>query len=235
MFAREHHQRIATLLRHFDGEFFEECEAWFAGGTAIALQLGEFRRSDEVDFRCASMDGYRRLRERVFEGGLKALSSGALPVLRDVRADQYGIRAVLGTSAAPIKFEIVREVRVALRGAGEDLEGVPLLGREDLYVEKLLANADRGLDRASLHRDLIDLCVMRQRWGPIPSAAWARARQAYGSAVDRAVTAVSAKVKDRATRRRCLAALDASPGVDAEIARSLRTGLGAQARSSRRR
>lgn len=230
MFAREHHQRIAELLGRLDGRLLASCEAWFAGGTAIALQLGEFRRSDDIDLLCASTDGYRKLRERVFDAGLRGLSRKPLPVLREVRADQYGIRAVLGTAEAPIKFEIVREARVALRGAGESIAGVELLHREDLYVEKLLANADRGLDRAALYRDLIDLCVMHERWGPVPAAARRRAREVYGASVDRAVQAVAQRLKDPATRKRSLAALDALPGVDAEVARALRTGLMRRAR-----
>lgn len=225
MFAREHHRRIAALLALLDGELLASCEAYFGGGTAIALQLDEFRRSDDIDLLCASVDGYRQLRERVYDRGLQGLGRGRLAIVREVRADQYGIRAVLGSAAAPIKFEIVREARVTLGPAEGQLAGVPLLGHEDLYVEKLLANADRGLDRASLHRDLIDLCVMHERWGPIPRAAWERARTAYGSSVERAVRSVAAKLKESSTRRRCLEALDAAPGVEQEISSALRTGL----------
>lgn len=146
-------------------------------------------------------------------------------MLRDVRADQYGLRAVLGTTEAPIKFEIVREARVPLQGTDEPIEGVALLSREDLYVENLLANTDRGLDRATLHRDLIDLCVMHERWGSIPAAAWERAREVYGVAVERAVQAVAQQLKNAATRSRCRTALEALPGVDAEVSRALRGGL----------
>lgn len=225
MFVREHHRRIAELLGCLDGRLLTRCEAWFAGGTAISLQLGEFRRSDDIDLLCASTDGYRTLRERVFERGLRGLARRELPVLREVRADQYGIRAVLGSAETPVKFEIVREARVPLRGTDELIEGVALLSREDLYVEKLLANTDRGLDRAALYRDLVDLCVMHERWGPIPAVAWERAREVYGAAVERAVQAVAQQLKNAATRSRCLTALEALPGVDAEVSRALRVGL----------
>lgn len=100
-----------------------------------------------------------------------------------------------------------------------------VLSRSDLYAEKLLANADRGLDRVSLHRDLIDLCVMHQRWGAIPAGAWKKARDAYGASIDGAVAAVAARLKHAATRRECLAALDASPEVDGDIAGALKAGL----------
>lgn len=52
-----------------------------------------------------------------------------------------------------------------------------------MYAEKLLANTDRGLDRSTMSRDLIDLGMMIRGWGPIPAGAWAKAQQAYGSAV----------------------------------------------------
>ena len=60
MFRRQHHQRIAGLLAQLDSALLEECECLFAGGTAIAMQLDENRRSYDIDFLCASAEGYRR-------------------------------------------------------------------------------------------------------------------------------------------------------------------------------
>lgn len=45
--------------------------------------------------------------------------------------------------------------------------------REDLFAEKLLANADRSADRAMYSRDAIDLGMMIAAWGPPPGAALA--------------------------------------------------------------
>lgn len=50
MYRRPHHRRIAELLQGLDGGLLAECECWFAGGTAVALQLDEYRRSDDIDF-----------------------------------------------------------------------------------------------------------------------------------------------------------------------------------------
>lgn len=61
---------------------------------------------------------------------------------------------------APIKFELIREARIPLEDSVDDLLGVPVLGRVDMYTEKLLAHTDRGLDRSQLSRDLIDLAMM---------------------------------------------------------------------------
>jgi hypothetical protein len=221
MFERPHHRRIGALLALLDGDLLGDCECLFAGGTAIALQLDEFRRSDDIDFLCASVDGYRALRERVYGSGMAALARGELAVVRDVRADQYGIRAVLGTPECPVKFEVVREGRVMLDPGDGRLAGVPLLCRSDLYTQKLLANADRGLDSSTLHRDLIDLTMMRLRWGPVPVAALAKARGAYGQSIDRAVTAVQAMLRDPAHRKQCMRALEIAPGVVGPLAEAL--------------
>ena len=212
------------MLAQFDGEFFTQCQCLFAGGTAIALQLNEYRRSDDIDFLCASTDGYRRLREVVYERGLRGLAREALPVLREVRSDQYGIRAILGSVEAVVKFEIVREARIELSAGPETIAGVPILCRDDLYAEKLLANVDRGLDRSTLHRDYLDLCVMRLRWGPIPDLAWDKARSAYGSGVERGLAGVAALLVDARYRSQCLEALDVAPEQLDEVGRALEAG-----------
>lgn len=183
------------LLGELDAVLLRECCCYFAGGTAIALQLGEFRRSDDIDFLCSSTTGYRRLREAVFNQGLGALGAG-LPVLRAARSDQYGIRAVLGDAGEPVKFEIVREARISLAPDMTAIAGVTLLSRDDLYAEKLLANADRGLDTSTLHRDFIDLCVMIRRWGPVPEQALEKAIQAYGITISAAFARVAGLLRN---------------------------------------
>lgn len=216
LFIRPHHQHVARLLGQLDGGLLTRFECYFAGGTAIALQLGEFRRSDDIDFLCASAEGYRQLRVAVFREGLQALGA-ELPVLRPARADQYGVRGVLGTAEAPVKFEVVREARIDLDGGDAMLCGVPLLNRTDLYAEKLLANADRGLDTSTLHRDLIDLCVMVRRWGPIPDEAMAKAESAYGSTIAASVGKVAALLQDPSRLCRALSALDAEESAARDV------------------
>ena len=149
MFDLPHHQRIARLLHELDGVFFEKAHCYFGGGTAITLALGEYRESVDIDFLCASTDGYRVLRAAVFEGGLGPLARAPLKLLRDLRADQYGIRTFIEVEGVAVKFEIVREARIDLGGALDPTLGVPVLTREDLFAEKLLANADRSNDRST--------------------------------------------------------------------------------------
>ncbi|QIE47759.1 hypothetical protein G5B38_19245 (plasmid) [Pseudohalocynthiibacter aestuariivivens] len=99
--------------------------------------------------------------------------------LLDLRSDQYGIRTILKGENAKFKFEIVREGRINLSGDMHADFGVPMLGREDMYAEKFLANDDRWNDTSVMSRDIIDLSISMSRWGPIPEAFWLKAEEAY--------------------------------------------------------
>ena len=219
MFERPHHRRVAEALSALDADLLDEARCFFGGGTAIVLALGEYRESVDIDLLCASQDGYRLLRQRVWGVGFEGLTRGPSPVraIRELRADQYGIRTVLEVDGAPIKFEVVREARIDLAGARDRALGVPVLAREDLYCEKLLANADRGLDRATMGRDVIDLSMMVARWGPIPDAAWVKARAAYGDTVDAAWRWAVAAIRDPARLEACLRGLAMAPELAGEV------------------
>ena len=206
MFDRPHHNAIATILAALDADLLAEAECWFGGGTAIVLALGEYRESVDIDFLCASQQGYRLLRQATFGGTLdRLLKPGAgVETLRDVRVDQYGIRTQIAAGGARVKFEIVREARVALSGALDPVLAVPVLSREDMYCEKLLANADRHADRSVLNRDIIDLTMMMSRWGPVPKAAWSKAQDAYGSTVETAYEKAVLAIRDPHWLKTCM-------------------------------
>jgi len=160
-----------------------EARCYFAGGTAIAMQLGEFRESVDIDFLCADAEGYRRLRSSIFEYRLEEIFPAGIEILREARADRDGIRAVLTCDGMPIKFEIVREARITLTGDDNTGLAVPCLARDDLFAEKLLANADRFADKSTMSRDIIDLIVMQIHWGEIPRLAMQKAESAYGLSI----------------------------------------------------
>lgn len=166
MFERPHHRRIAAVLRALDGGLLRELQCWFGGGTAIALRHGEYRESVDIDFLVSDMDGYRRVRGLLAgtNGIHGLLRAGQAPIAlaRDIRADQYGIRTVLATEGARIKFEIVREARMVLAAPSraDEICGVATLGITDLAASKLLANSDRGRDDSTFSRDVIDLAMM---------------------------------------------------------------------------
>ena len=183
MFERLRHQQIARVLEKMDAGFLREAKCYFGGGTAITMLNGEYRESLDLDFLCADQDGYRMLRASVFDNGLKDIFPGGIELLREVRTDRDGIRAVLAHQGLPIKFEIVREARIGLNGVA--MPGIPVmcLTKIDLFAEKLLANADRYADKSVMSRDLIDLLMMERHWGKIPDEAMAKAVKAYGKSI----------------------------------------------------
>lgn len=187
-FLRPEHNAVAALLRTMDHGLLSRCRCWFGRGTEIVLRLGEYRLSKDVDFLCADPDGYRELRSRAVQGGVAALFGGNMREERAFRTDQYGIRAIVSIDGIPLRFEIVREGRIELDGLPDEALGVPRLTDTDRIAEKLLANADRCQDRATLFRDAVDLGMIALRLGAFPRQAFDKARHAYGSDINAKLT-----------------------------------------------
>jgi hypothetical protein len=189
LFEREHHQRIATVLQALDGVLLAGHACLFGGGTALALRYGEYRESVDVDFVVSDAGCYSALRQLLTgPSGLAPLvrPGMALELAREVRADQYGIRTLVRVGGQGIKFEIVREARIAIEGPGPDdvVCGVATLTPRDLAACKLLANSDRWRDDAVYSRDLIDLAMMAPPRALLLEAV-AKAEGAYGASVRR--------------------------------------------------
>jgi hypothetical protein len=215
VFEREHHRRIQKLLSAFDADFLSRTQCYFGGGTAIVLALNEYRESVDVDFLCASVDGYRELRNAVNQHSLGALLKMPVEYFREIKTDQYGIRTVLKVDDTPIKFEIVREGRIQLQGQRDPSLGIDVLTPGDMFAEKLLANADRGLDKSVMSRDIIDIAMMLQFWeGVPPGGAWDKVRHAYGDSVDRAYQkAIDMVTNDRKYLAACIEKMKMDPGL----------------------
>lgn len=182
-FKRDHHNAILNALRTLDGDFLLESKCFFGGGTAITLDLGEYRESIDIGLMCSDVAGYRALRAALAgQTNLnRILREGSeLECLRDIRADQYGLRTIVKSQNTSIKFEIVRERRFDLEGSMDARYGLPVLSRPYMYAERLLANSDHWYQSVVHNRDIIDLSVMISRWGPIPDMAWEIAEEAYG-------------------------------------------------------
>lgn len=188
MFERPHHRRIASVLEALDGDQLRTLSCLFGGGTAIALRCGEYRESVDIDFLVAEAEAYRALRQMlVGRQDVAALQRPGLPaiaVAREVRADQYGIRTVLLVEGARIKFEIVRESRIALDTPGrtDAVCGIATLSVTDLAASKLLANSDRWRDDSAFSRDAIDLAMLDLPPRKLRPAI-DKAMEAYGDAV----------------------------------------------------
>ena len=206
-FERPHHQRIAHVLGALDGATLRQYGCLFGGGTCIALLYGEYRESVEIDFLVSDAAGYRELRQLLTgPGGLAAIThTNAFPLvtLREIRADQYGMRTQVQMDGQAIKFEIVREARIVLEQADEgdkasnNICGVSTLTRLDLGTYKLLANSDRQADDGVFSRDVIDLAMMSL---PLPTlrAALEKAQQSYGPSVARDLGKAIDRLQNRA-------------------------------------
>lgn len=132
----------------------------------------------------SSASGYRELRERVRSSGFDSLTVHEIAIVREPVADQYGIRAILEVSGAPIKFEIVSEGRISFEAPRVDdaVCGVTTLSILDMAASKLLANSDRWADTSVYSRDLIDLAMMEPD-RPLMDEAVGKAEEAYGASV----------------------------------------------------
>jgi hypothetical protein len=205
-FARSGHQQVHAMLSRMDSAFLANARCFFAGGTRIVLELGEYRESRDIDFLCSDRDGYRLLRESVSWTSLGPILAPELSLAREVRADQYGIRTFIEHDEIKMKFEIVREARIEIDG--ETIAGIPVacLTRRHCFAEKFLANADRGLDASTLSRDIVDLAFMIEGWSRQDAdAGMAMAKMAYGSTVLHSLAAVTRKMReDKIYRNRCV-------------------------------
>lgn len=188
MFERPHHQRIATILSTLNGDLLKEHGCLFGGGTVIALSFGEYRESVNIDFLLSDVTHYRSLRQLLTgTGGVNSISLPGQPPLvqlRDIRADQYGIRTMLLVADQPIKFEIILEGRIELAApkAKDIVCGIYTLTGLDMVTSKLLANSDRWADDGAFSRDLIDLAMMQPRLTLLRQAI-SKAEGAYGRAI----------------------------------------------------
>lgn len=72
-FCRPEHRAVIAALRSMNVSLLRRCRCWFGGGTAIVLDVGEYRLSKDIDFLCADVDGYREVRSAVAAQGIAAL------------------------------------------------------------------------------------------------------------------------------------------------------------------
>ena len=197
-YRRQRHRNVARILHALDPDVLARTQCCFGGGTRLTLELDEYRESEDIDFLCSDLPGYRELRAAVEDRSLGILLPRLPPgvtLLRDVRADQYGIRTVLGVDEQPVKFEIILEARIHVTAENVKNIAVPVLDRVSCFAEKWLANADRWNDTAVLSRDALDLVFMLRAWDIDEARAGARlAAAAYGDAIRRAARAASRKL-----------------------------------------
>lgn len=211
MFRREHHIRIASILQSLNAELLDGHSCLFGGGTAIVLARGEYRESVDIDLLVSDRLGYQNLRHLLTGKGLNSICRDGMPLsaARDIRADQYGIRAMLLAGKTEIKFEVIFESRVQLEKPlfENKICGVSILTDLDMAVTKLLANSDRWSDDSVYSRDLIDLAMVGLD-DKILQQAIAKASAAYGESVKRDLQKAISSLRQRKGRLdECMAAL----------------------------
>lgn len=221
MFEREHHRRVAQVLEALDARVLEDNACLFGGGTAITLLHGEYRESVDIDLLVSDVAGYRVLRQRLSgRDGIRSVlhPHAALTQVRDLRADQYGIRTLLAVRDSEIKFEIVLEGRVQLDAPGpaDRICGVATLTTLDMATSKLLANSDRWADDSVHSRDLIDLAMLNLDKSTLRRAI-DKASGAYGASIARDLKKAIEALKNRRGRldacMRALQMTSVAPGL----------------------
>jgi hypothetical protein len=187
MFQREHHQRIARVLGALRIENLVQCGTLFGEGTALVLQLGEYRESVDVGFLCGSIEDYSRIRRGIYDQGNAFLFRESTKVSRELVQGRSEMRAAidLEDGQRPVKFEILSEGYLGgLRPSQAEVCGAPCLHPQDAMAMKLMANADRGLDSTHQFRDLIDLLVAARTFGPLSVDTLKRVRVGYSTTAE---------------------------------------------------
>jgi len=185
LFRRQHHQNIASILECLDADLLAHHRCYFGGGTAIVLRRHEYRESADIDFLISDTNGYRELRQLLTGAdGINSIAREELTSVRDIRADQYGIRTVLSSGGSSVKFEIIHEGRISLDPPtyADVACGVVTLSEVDMAASKLLANADRWADSSAQYRDIIDLAMLQASTATF-DAALHKSERAYGTSV----------------------------------------------------
>ena len=61
-FRRPRHRAVWRVLESLNAKALARANCLFGGGTRIALELNEYRESEDIDFICCDITGYRSLR-----------------------------------------------------------------------------------------------------------------------------------------------------------------------------
>ncbi len=179
-YKHKRHETIAKALANFNADFLEKNNVLFGGGTRIAMELGEYRESVDIDFLCPDIQSYREVRKQVTSNALGDITRKPFDLAREVRFDRYGVRTVINVDDTPIKLELVSFADYRLKKDDTTPFPVPSIDRESCYVTKLLAHADRSAMPDK--KDFIDLMMMYSHWGAPSQNAWAEVERHYGQA-----------------------------------------------------
>lgn len=142
--TRPHHQVIWKILEGFDSGFLVQNDILFGGGTRIALELGEYRESVNIDLFCVGRDAYRAARSSITQNSFGALiRPDCEPSLfkgREIRADRDAIRSIIDGAGRPIKLEIIYfDNNDITQDTRDSVFPVPVVSPQNCFSTKLLA------------------------------------------------------------------------------------------------
>lgn len=180
MDKEEFFQQAEQILQGIDKQLLIEQQAYFGGGTMLALEQNNYRLSYDLDFIC-NLNRFNQLKRWFASYDPQQLFPESNFTIKDLRKDAYSIRIPIKTQPElpAVKLEFIAETRFEIeRYETGKIDGLPLLNNTDRFTSKLLANADRGIDSSTYSRDLIDLAILRLSQ-PIPKDAIATAEANY--------------------------------------------------------
>jgi hypothetical protein len=209
--ARYHHC-LRVLIGSLNAPFLAVNGCFLSGATPVIFSLDEYRTADSLVLSCFGQNGYRQLREVVSHTSLGPIFRQPIELARPVRADRFGIRTYVMVDSRPIHIEIYKEDR--FRPAPGCPTSALTLSRSDMFVERLLANADQSLGATTVSAPAVDLAIMVSSWGAIPEEAWNKALNAYGSSVTQAYIAAVSMLRDAKCRSHCVHDLSLAPSAN---------------------
>jgi hypothetical protein len=158
--------------------FVREHGLALGGGTRIALELGGYRESEDIDMFCLTTSAFRAVRETMTSESLGALFARPVTLARDVRSMREKILTAIEVDGFKVKFEVLDFSGWNLKAEPHPLFPIPVLDRASCFVTKLTAANDRG--RSPPYKDVVDLLAMTEAWGECPPNARAEAERQYG-------------------------------------------------------
>ena len=181
-FRRPRHAAIMGVLRRMDAAFLLENRCFLSGGTAAAMELGEYRRAEGMRF--LTEGGFSAIRCGVAHNSFGPVFREQPDLAREVRPDQFGVRSFVNTDDGPIKLEILWTHAPPGVGAPRTGWPVPLVGRRALVTGLVLALFDLGSPKRAYFRNLVDLAFTSASWGnDVLADAMATCEQAFGERI----------------------------------------------------
>lgn len=158
---KEYFKKVKRFIKNLQEKIFLENQIYFGGGSAIALKYDEFRFSKDLDFLSSSKNGFYQLKNRIREDGISyLLKNEELIKVIDCKTNNYKITILLEMEETPLKIEILHTLDFKIEGDFNKELNIPQLSINDMFAQKISACIDRGLDKNTYGRDLLDLCVL---------------------------------------------------------------------------